>query len=157
MSKILPILIERLTKDFHVLRDIYILMEEGAWLTKVALEDDDVGQVDKLSAQRQQYNEFIKAREAEIRATGELIRNLLGWQEFSSHRLLMEVDAVPMEELSLVTAEIQEIIKSLARIDMTNYHLQQGKVDAGKQLEKLNMLKRKASKAYLDNSFINNP
>lgn len=150
MPDVYRILIQALTREYSILRDIYILIEEVTWLTTMALEDDDTDQITILTGQRQQYNEFIKEREQRLRQTEDMLKNVLGWQHFSMSRLLAEVEDTALEELGKLTTEIHNIICSLARMDMINYHLQQGKRNKENERRKLDILRRKAETAYLD-------
>lgn len=70
MTGLLSMLIHTLTREYSILRDIYILIEDTTWLTKLVLENDDNYQISSLTGQRHQYNEFIKAREQRLRQTG---------------------------------------------------------------------------------------
>ncbi len=150
MPDICRILIQALTREYSILRDIYILIEETTWLTNLALENDDTDQISSLTGQRHQYNEFVKERERYLRQTEEMLKNILGWQHFSMGRLLSEVEDNCLDELGKVTTEIHNIICSLARMDIINYHLQQGKSNKENERRRLAILRRKAETAYLD-------
>lgn len=150
MTGLLSILIQALTREYSILRDIYILMEELTWLTKLALEDNDTDQIKVLTEQRQQYNAFIKEREQELRHTEEMLVNMLGWQHFSMSKLLSEVEDTSLNELSKISSETHNIICSLARMDMVNYHLHQGKLKLENERRRLDILRNKAESAYLD-------
>jgi phosphorylcholine metabolism protein LicD len=150
MTGLLSMLIHTLTREYSILRDIYILIEETTWLTNLALENDDNYQIRSLTGQRHQYNEFIKAREQRLRQTEEMLKNILGWPHFSMIRLLSEVEDSCLNELGKVTTEIHNIICSLARMDIVNYHLHQGKLKQENERHKLDILRHKAESAYLD-------
>lgn len=153
MPNVLSILIHSFNKEYSVLRDIYILMEETTLLTNLALEDEDTDRAKELIYQRQQYNQFIKERECAIKKTEDMAIKLLGWEYFSMARLLTEVDLPQINELDWLTNEIHNIICSLARMDIINYHLQQGKINQENKLQKLKIIRRRAERAYLDQSF----
>lgn len=153
MTSMLPILLNSFNKEYSVLRDIYILMEENTLLTNIALEDEDTDRAKELIYQRQQYNQFIKERECTIKNTEEMAKKLLGWEYFSMARLLAEVEFSQTSELKKLTNEIHNIICSLARMDIINYHLQQGKVNQENRLNRLNIIRLRAERAYLDQSF----
>lgn len=150
MPDIYRLLIQALCKDYSIMRDIYILMEEATWATSLALENDDTDQVNLLTGQRNQYNEFLKELEQGLRQKEEAIKNILGWTHFSMVRFLSEVKDTCLNEMGKVTTEIHNIICSLARMDIVNYHLHQGKLKQENERHKLDILRHKAESAYMD-------
>lgn len=150
MPDIYRFLIQALCKDYSIMRDIYILMEEITWATGLALENEDIEQVNFLTGQRDEYNKLIKEREQQLHKTEDMLKDTLGWECFSMGRLLSEVKDDFINDLGKIKTEIHNIICSLARMDMSNYHLHQGKLLQGKERRRLEILRHKAEIAYLD-------
>lgn len=176
MTVYFNLLLEKLARDYSVLRDLYILVEESAWLTNQALEADDQHQVNELTMYRQQCQESIRATEQGIQHTEEQFKALLAWEYFSLGRLLAglaEADAADAadaadvwrvssavmakgpanpelaSELAGCAKEVQQIICSLARIDVINYNLYHSKLSAIQARTRLAEKRRKAEEAYL--------